>query len=357
MEILSENGFDSFKVLMRENKKLALLGLKTGMVTPSRKILVKTEKWRCIINENFCYTINNKIYLKRVKSEELIIGKEKIYLKVNNKLNTLTPFNKNYGTEIINEIELYDYYKLDFLFPYKNYITSNTTVNFIRKNKITNFEKYFKLKFKGVPYRFFIERINGINSIEYLNNLNFILINSKNPNIIFNLNDDEISKLCDDGIIADLIQMFKIFDKKINLCWSKNRIKLEHDKCMLEIQSIKKHFITDKKYNIGKQFINILPETYELIDNDMRLFEEGENLKHCVFTSPTYKNKIEWGQSMIYSKMFNKKRYTLELEFNNFNKTYSIGQFRGFKNESAPKSLMNSLNKHLIEINSKKIKY
>ncbi len=353
MRVISETDFNLFKNLLKTDKNLAILGLKTNSISPQRTILVETDKWKGIIHESFNINKRGNYYLKRTKSSEIIYGKKYLYVKDSRTggLKTISPFNGINDTRLIETKEIYDYYKLDFLYPYKNFL-QNEKLSFIQKNKITNFEDYFKLKYKYIPYNLFKkELINKLNLTE-IQILNNILSNAKNPNSIVLFNVEIISKrFIYNNMLSDLISMSKIFNEKINLLWSEKRIKLEHDLINKRITEVKKKFVKNEKLNVGEIFNDLLPKEFELIDDRLRLFEEGEELKHCVYNSGTYYDSIQKGTCGIYSIVHNKERFTLDLRFDNTTHKISINQFRGYSNKNAPQVLFNMVN-NILEKNN-----
>ena len=360
MEVLSENKFESFKTLIKENRQLATLALKTKSVIPSRVILVKTDKWRSIIREEFSLSKNNKFYLRRIRVSELIFGKKMLYGKVRDngrnhgKLITITPFNLACDSRLINTDEILKFYDIEFLKPYYKYFYGNLKISFIKKNKITNIEKLIKLKYPGIPYRFFTKRCVSENNFDSnLPLLNDILMQSSNPNVILSFDNRNVFMLLQNQTFLDLFNMSKSLDRKINLLWSNKRIKIEHDKLSLEIQTIKKHFVDNKDLSVNKRFHDILPKSYELITNTLRLFEEGESLRHCVYTSSSYLTNIQCGLCAIFSKLYKGERYTLELSYSYAAKLFQVNQFRGYRNKSVPNELYSQTKKLVDKINSK----
>ena len=76
MTILEENRYDEFLQLIKENRRLAVLGLRTNAIQPSREILVVTDKWKVIIFQQFKLSKNNKFYIKEEKRSQIIYGKD-----------------------------------------------------------------------------------------------------------------------------------------------------------------------------------------------------------------------------------------------------------------------------------------
>jgi len=356
MEILSEEDFEFFKELIRKDREGAKLALRIEALIPKRRIKVKTDKWRVIIDEEMKLTRNGKFYVSRKKDDEIIFGKKYLYLKFNNKLKTITPFNKVYSGNLITPEEVFDYYNLDFFKLYSRYLLGNKMVSLakIKKHKITNFEQLFKLTWEMIPYAFFRKNMQGRNFDHYgLMELNNVLRNVINPNAIFNFSVEDLFSLLRNHIFLDMIRMARMLDKKINILWSKKRIKFEHDKYSKEILYLKKKFLKKEKLNVNNVFRDIFPSPkYELIDNTLRLFEEGDEMKHCVYSSGQYLKEVNNGNCGIYSITHNNEKYTLDLRYNK-NKTFKISQLRGFKNKNYPKELHDELNTIISNYNEK----
>jgi len=355
MTILEENRYDEFLQLIKENRRLAVLGLRTNAIQPSREILVVTDKWKVIIFQQFKLSKNNKFYIKEEKRSQIIYGKDFLYTKIYSQLRKITPFRGAVvDRSLISLKEIYDWYKLDFLYPYINYMEGET-LTFLKKHKITNFEQYFKIKYQYIPYVYFKKELYKNVSIYEINNLNNFLKITTNPNIVMNYKYIDIKKKMEDNVYSDLISMSRQIERKINLLWSDRRIKEEHDKLTKEIFEIKKHFVEDRKIKVNDFFKDILPKEYELIDSIFRLLQEGEEQKHCVYSSGNYLSNVEKGNAALYSILFNDKRFTLDLHIKHPNEINSkelyIRQFMGFDNkEKAPKELYNKTIEYIKKI-------
>ena len=275
--------------------------------------------------------------------------------KIYSQLRKITPFRGAVvDRSLISLKEIYDWYKLDFLYPYINYMEGET-LTFLKKHKITNFEQYFKIKYQYIPYVYFKKELYKNVSIYEINNLNNFLKITTNPNIVMNYKYIDIKKKMEDNVYSDLISMSRQIERKINLLWSDRRIKEEHDKLTKEIFEIKKHFVEDRKIKVNDFFKDILPKEYELIDSIFRLLQEGEEQKHCVYSSGNYLSNVEKGNAALYSILFNDKRFTLDLHIKHPNEINSkelyIRQFMGFDNkEKAPKELYNKTIEYIKKI-------
>ena len=80
----------------------------------------------------------------------------------------------------------------------------------------------------------------------------------------------------------------------------------------------------------------------KVIDNEKRLFLEGQNQQNCVYT---YLKSIENGKCLILSCKYNGKAYTAEIEIKD--KKYHIRQFLGkynsFEGTDEPRAIFHKL--------------
>jgi hypothetical protein len=352
MEILEEKNFEYIKDMLRNDKKLAILGIKTNSIEQYRRIVVSTDKWKAIVVETFRITKNGKVYLKRTKESEIIISGKFLYTKHNGGIKIISPFNYAYlSNKLITKENIFEFYGVDFLLPYSQYLRG-LSVSYIRKNKITNIKQLLKLKYPNISYPL-LKKIMGVGNSVTLSGINEKLKLIKTPqNVIVNKFEDVKKYLLGgDYMFDDLFNMAKQLDKKVDITWSTNRIKLEHDTILKELKIIKKNFVVDEQIKVNKRFHNLLPESYELISSTMRLYEEGEMVNHCVYTSGYYMQNIINGRIAIYSRIVDNKRYTLELTYVSHMNQYKVNQFRGYSNAKIPDCLDTEINSLIAEIN------
>ena len=151
------------------------------------------------------------------------------------------------------------------------------------------------------------------------------------------LTEDEI------GYINDYIYMIweyskpKIFDLRLNNIES---IKKAHDKAVKEMYISKTPNI---KINKNSKFKNLnLGEEFELIKTRKRLIEETINQSHCIWSRGVDINNDD---CMVYSTVYNGKRYTLEISVSR--KSFYLREIRGFANSSAPAELIDIIETRL----------
>jgi hypothetical protein len=84
------------------------------------------------------------------------------------------------------------------------------------------------------------------------------------------------------GLSRDLYEQAMILNKKVNPSWSEKRVKEVHDEWTREIMylSIKSLELHDYNYSSIT-----LPERLSFIENNIKLFEEGSIMKHCIYTN------------------------------------------------------------------------
>ena len=148
---------------------------------------------------------------------------------------------------------------------------------------------------------------------------------------VLNYSEDDIFYICDYVRMA----IYYSKSKKVNLkIKSIKRIYEEHDKITKEMYEKETPTIKIKK---DSKFKNLkLSEEFEKITTKKRLIQETRQQKHCVWS---YGKEINNDNCMIYSTIFNRKRYTLEIRKKR-NK-YILAQIQGFKNSEAPQDLIN----------------
>ena len=151
--------------------------------------------------------------------------------------------------------------------------------------------------------------------------------------------------------IEDTLNMI---DDLKNIEWKRTKdfpsLQRYHDKLVQE-QNLKKiEGIPERKLKLGKKFKNLINNLKEnrkiskdfsvkVIDNEKRLFLEGQNQQNCVYT---YLKSIENGKCLILSYKYNGKAYTAEIEIKD--KKYHIRQFLGkynsFEETDKPRAML-----------------
>ena len=149
--------------------------------------------------------------------------------------------------------------------------------------------------------------------------------------------DYEKIKEHESDYIYDYVDMIWEYSKpkKFNLKLNNiNSIIKAHDKITKEMYISKTPVIKIKK---NSKFKNLnLGEGFELIKTRKRLIDETVSQNHCVWS---YEKDINDDYCMIYSTIYNEKRYTIEIGTNG-NK-FCLNQIKGFNNSIAPEELVN----------------
>lgn len=151
--------------------------------------------------------------------------------------------------------------------------------------------------------------------------------------------------------IEDTLNMI---DDLKNIEWKRTKdfpsLQRYHDKLVKERNLKKIEGIPERKLKLGKKFKNLINNLKEnrkiskdfsvkVIDNEKRLFAEGQNQQNCVYT---YLKSIENGKCLILSCKYNSKAYTAEIEIKD--KKYHIRQFLGkynsFEGTDEPRKIL-----------------
>ena len=143
----------------------------------------------------------------------------------------------------------------------------------------------------------------------------------------------------DEYIIKDYIKMCIELKEKVNLQISYKKLQSEHNRLTLLYDGKKVHQFKIPDTTLSKLK---LPKKYVLITGKRMLLEEAATQHHCV---ATYADKIRNGKCLIYTTLFQEKRYTIEIVFNR--KKYIARQIRGIYNSSPPTELSKELKKLL----------
>lgn len=151
--------------------------------------------------------------------------------------------------------------------------------------------------------------------------------------------------------IEDTLNMI---DNLKNIEWKRTKdfqsLQRYHDKLVRERSLKRIQGIPDRKLKISKKFKNLTDKLKEskriskgfsvkVIDNEKRLFLEGQNQQNCVYT---YLKSIESGKCLILSCKYKDKQYTAEIEIKD--KKYHIRQFLGkynsFEGTDEPRAIL-----------------
>lgn len=222
----------------------------------------------------------------------------------------------------------------------------------IIKGRITNPRDFVKAYLKssvripeispGVYYDFF-KKTDHYSRRSTPGAMNQILRYAKNPDwVLQNYSKIEI----DEYMMLDIVKECKILDVKFDWSWSKARINEEHTKMSRQLRALEFEFIENNtiEYFGDPQ----LPEGWELINNQKRLFMEGSNQDHCVYS---YWGNIEQRNYFILSVPQGKGRVTAAInktpqwsDTNLIEKTpFTMGQCFGLRNDNCSDDLKASI--------------
>ena len=169
----------------------------------------------------------------------------------------------------------------------------------------------------------------------------------------------------DFGIWEDYLELLRWFKKDLNSAFyiCPENLKSEHDKLVQKKQELqrKKYLIKMRAeiqqaqvlyYEQKKQFFGLCFSeqdiTIKVLEDVVEFMEEGDNLKHCVFTNEYFKKK----DSLLFSaRIDNKAVETIEVSLSKM----EIAQCRGMKNDKSThhKIIMELMEKNLYQIRSR----
>lgn len=133
--------------------------------------------------------------------------------------------------------------------------------------------------------------------------LNEILRCSSNPEwVVKNLYTAEIFS---QEMYKDIVKECKMLGLMFDWSWSKTRIDEEHKKMSRQIREMELEYIANN--SVGYWDIPELPEGWEIINNQKRLFVEGSEQDHCVYN---YWDQIERKTYFVLSVKDGENRIT-----------------------------------------------
>ena len=157
------------------------------------------------------------------------------------------------------------------------------------------------------------------------------------------------------GHLDDLITQSRILEKKIDFKWSAKRMNEEHTLWTKEIMAAEIHNIPDKevKVNNYKKIAEFVPEFFEPLDTQKRVFMEGSIMQHCVYTN--YWTYIDSGNFLAYHISWMGEEASLGLNiFSNAksnNNILRLNQLFGKRNSSVSNELRVAVTAALEELN------
>jgi len=250
------------------------------------------------------------------------------FIKDNEKITGLLTFNTVYSKKLFTEKKLIRHLIGLPIKVYKRLITpiekekTNDRVDdlFIGNNsQILNFMNYSN--FDKLAKLYWMDKNSKVKNIHLLDKL---LIDKKVPTDIF----------------QDTLKMGKILGETVDINWSKKRFIQQHDKWSIELTNL---ILELNNYDLNPKdhFIKFSEISgYPIFMTSKELGLEGKKQQHCV---ATYAGKVKNGISAIYKV----SDYTLELSV--VNRKLTMAQFKGFRNSTPPKELIDEV---LIKIDS-----
>jgi hypothetical protein len=151
--------------------------------------------------------------------------------------------------------------------------------------------------------------------------------------------------------LDDLIKQSKILERKIDFKWSSKRMDEEHTNWTKEIMAAEIHSIPDRevKVNNYKKIAEFVPDFFEALDTQKKVFTEGSTMKHCVYTN--YWNNINSGTFLAYHIKWKDQEATLGL-YSYENNVVRISQIYGVRNSTVSSELRDEVRKIVDWINA-----
>jgi hypothetical protein len=152
--------------------------------------------------------------------------------------------------------------------------------------------------------------------------------------------------------IEDLITQSKILERKIDFKWSAKRMDEEHTAWTTEIMAAEMHSIPDAevKVNHYKQLADCVPNFFEPLDTQKKVFVEGTMMKHCVYTN--YWSTINIGEYLAYHINWKGQEATLGLYIDSDkNKPLRLSQLFGKRNSPVSSELRVAVTDALVQLN------
>ena len=153
--------------------------------------------------------------------------------------------------------------------------------------------------------------------------------------------------------LEDLVTQSKILERKIDFKWSPKRMEEEHTAWTKEIMAAEVHSIPDVevKVNHYKQLADCVPDFFEPLDTQKKVFVEGTMMKHCVYTN--YWGTINRGEYLAYHIKWMEQEATLGLYIDSDKrKQIRLSQVYGVRNSAVSKSLRDQVSIAIEVINT-----
>lgn len=118
---------------------------------------------------------------------------------------------------------------------------------------------------------------------KHLSRMDFLRLGkvAKDPNHFLEWRIED-GNLYDEVELLDLVNQFKILEKKIDFKWSSRRIKEEHDKAVKELMEYEVGDLSDEEIEYPKLDY---PKEFTLINSEKKIFVEAKMMNHCLYTN------------------------------------------------------------------------
>lgn len=254
-------------------------------------------------------------------------------------LSTKTMIEKIIAGKITNPeqyIKMYCKISLKYNFPYrllKEYFENNESFD-AAEDDVDEID----YRYEGNRYMTYIARAK--NTFYIYNKIRFLyLIKDYTVNPSYTLECFINRKLTYDymSFFYDMLQECQVADYKINVKWSIKRLTDEHSKLSMKIAKIKIQGTEKKEIPF---FGNLeMPDDIDmsLIDDNYKVFYEGENMRHCIYTN--YLGRAMAKKEFYFSvKSPERCTFSVVMAGKYGDEKFQIGQIRGFRNKSVLRS-------------------
>lgn len=218
----------------------------------------------------------------------------------------------------------------DFIEPkFYSFITKGVLVKLF-KGKITNTRDMLREWLKSVRLKCSVELL--YKAVKNNNNFtkNFFYRHAIIAKDIDNfLKEYMVHKFSGYSHLGDIMEQFRMLNRKVDFKWSPNRMILEHEKATKIIMGVKINYLEDVTINYPDV---TLPQGFELINTKKRCFTEGSLMSHCVFTN--YWGSIERGNYVVFHININNESATLGCTLNQLTGEMTFSQVYKKGNEN-----------------------
>jgi hypothetical protein len=302
---------------------------------------------------SFGISVTNKMYQSEKNMASLIHKKEtnKWYSKTKTSIkllnyNLMNSFigncNNYYATTHEAIIKEYMFKLLPWLRNLgedKYTVSHDVAFNTIISKELFNVKSIYRHVF-GIPYPV-IEMMMEV--LHYGNGqapIHFVKSWKEMKKVLINVENLKIEMFRHHGFM-DACKMAGTLNQKINCSWGIKRFTDEHDAWAKEISNVLLLNQKNTKMNIFHIYEDFAEYSgYELLRTNFDMVHDGLMMNHCV---ATYIDKVDRGECAIYKV----DGYTMELNFGygytNNQQILRNNQIKGYKNELAPKELVDEV--------------